>query len=52
MNNFKSFFKKDNKFENINVQEIKLKISKLKKILNFKNQPQIIKISSKAILIK
>ena len=52
MNNFKNFFKKDNKFENINIQEIKLKISKLKKILNFKEQPQTIKISNKAILIK
>ena len=52
MNDLKNLFKNDNKFENININQIKFKISKLKKILNFDDQLNIIKISNKAILIK
>ena len=48
----RNIFKKDNKFEEINIDKITQKVNKLKKILKFKEKFHIIKISNKSFLIQ
>lgn len=47
-----NIFKKDYKFEKIQIDEINLKLKKIRKILNIKETVRAVKISNKSFLIK